>query len=53
MAVFNEIIRRKGQAEEDLYFAKLDMELIENLHKQQDEEQQTLDEILTTDSAYR
>ncbi|MDX2319673.1 MAG: hypothetical protein QNK26_03635 [Moritella sp.] len=33
MSVFNETIRRKGQAEEDIFFAKLDLELIAELHK--------------------
>ncbi len=38
MAVFNELLNRRGQAEEDLYFAKQDRELIEALHEKQTRE---------------
>jgi len=40
MSVFNETVRRKGQAEEDIFFAKLDLELIAELHKKYENEQQ-------------
>ncbi|QFI37431.1 hypothetical protein FR932_06090 [Moritella marina ATCC 15381] len=39
MSVFNEAVRRRGQAEEDMFFAKLDLELIAELHKKHDHEQ--------------
>jgi len=54
MAIFSEKIRLKGKAEEDLFFAKLDQELIVALHKKhEDEQQQTLDETDTEYSYHR
>ncbi|QUM76648.1 hypothetical protein HWV00_10630 [Moritella sp. 24] len=54
MSVFNETMRQKGQAEEDTFFAKLDLELIAALHKKQDKAQQrALDEMLPEDTYYR
>jgi len=54
MSVFNETMRQKGKAEEDLFFAKLDLELIAALHKKQDEEQRySSSEISTTQSYQR
>ncbi len=47
MSVFNELIRKKGQAEEDLFFAKLDLELIAELHKRLEQEHQTADPIFS------
>ncbi len=52
MSVFNETVRRKGQAEEDIFFAKLDLELIAELHKKHDEAQQHTPEKTPTDSGY-
>lgn len=40
MSVFNEAMQLKGQVEEDLFFAKLDLELIAALHKKHNKEQQ-------------
>ncbi|MEE3876553.1 hypothetical protein [Vibrio sp. YYF0003] len=39
---FTEKLRLKGKAEEDLYFAKLDSQLIEALHAKQKQEQAIL-----------
>jgi hypothetical protein len=39
---FTEKLRLKGKAEEDLYFAKLDRQLIEVLHAKQKQEQAIL-----------
>ncbi|MCF7480984.1 hypothetical protein L3V31_04405 [Vibrio sp. J1-1] len=39
---FTEKLRLKGKAEEDLYFAKLDRQLIEALHEKQKQEQAIL-----------
>lgn len=48
MSVFNETMRQRGKAEEDIFFAKLDLELIAALHKKHDkEQQQALDELPT------
>ncbi|MFT7682760.1 MAG: hypothetical protein ACI935_002238 [Moritella dasanensis] len=52
MSVFNETVRRKGQAEEDIFFAKLDLELIAELHKKYDEAQQHTPGKTPTDSSY-
>ncbi|MFT5808737.1 MAG: hypothetical protein ACI9LG_003055 [Moritella dasanensis] len=52
MSVFNETVRRKGQAEEDIFFAKLDLELIAELHKKYDEAQQNIPEKVPTDPGY-
>lgn len=43
MTDFSEKIHRKGQAEEDIYFAKLDRQLIQALHDKQrvDNDQQS------------
>lgn len=38
MAVFNELLNRRGKAEEDLYFAKEDRKLLDALHEKQDQE---------------
>ncbi|WP_299012914.1 hypothetical protein [uncultured Photobacterium sp.] len=38
MVDFNEKMRLKGKAEEDLYFAELDRKLIEALHEKQAKE---------------
>ncbi len=48
MAVFDELLHRKGKAEEDLYFAKEDRKLIDALHEKQDQElnqQEDLDDM--------
>lgn len=52
MSVFNETVRRKGQAEEDIFFAKLDLELIAELHKKHENEQ-LLSEQLPDESGYK
>lgn len=39
---FTEKLRLKGKAEEDLYFAKLDRQLIEALHEKQKQERAIL-----------
>ncbi|CAH0528511.1 hypothetical protein CTH30272_02198 [Allocatenococcus thiocycli] len=39
---FTEKLRLKGKAEEDLYFAKLDRQLIEALHAKEKQEQAIL-----------
>jgi hypothetical protein len=52
MSVFNETVRRKGQAEEDIFFAKLDLELIAELHKKYDEAQQHTPGKTPTGSSY-
>ena len=52
MSIFNETVRRKGQAEEDIFFAKLDLKLIAELHKKHDKEQQEASEQIPTDSGY-
>ncbi|WP_198551634.1 hypothetical protein [Moritella sp. Urea-trap-13] len=51
MSVFNETVRRKGQAEEDIFFAKLDLELIAELHKKNEDPQQASEQI-PSDSGY-
>lgn len=33
MSVFNETMRQKGQAEEDMFYAKLDLELVAALYR--------------------
>lgn len=38
MVDFTENMRRKGKAEEDMYFAELDRKLIEALHEKQTKE---------------
>jgi len=55
MAIFSEKIRLKGKAEEDLFFAKLDLELIAALHKKHDKEEleQELEETLRPHSYQR
>jgi hypothetical protein len=40
---FTEKLRLKGKAEEDMYFAKLDRQLIEALHEKQKREQAILE----------
>lgn len=50
MADFSENMRLKGKAEEDLYFAKLNRKLIDELHKKQDHEQHTDEENDEADS---
>ncbi|MCE0558384.1 hypothetical protein [Motilimonas sp. E26] len=35
MTDFTETMRRKGKAEEDIYFARLDQQLIELMHQKQ------------------
>ncbi|MDO6525257.1 hypothetical protein Q4519_06125 [Motilimonas sp. 1_MG-2023] len=40
MTDFTETMRRKGKAEEDIYFARLDQQLIDAKHQKQDLEQQ-------------
>nr|WP_321273880.1 hypothetical protein [uncultured Vibrio sp.] len=47
---FTEKLRLKGKAEEDLYFAKLDRQLIEALHEKQKQEQAILKSDETEDS---
>ena len=47
---FTEKLRLKGKAEEDLYFAKLDRQLIEALHEMQKQEQAILKSDETEDS---
>ncbi|MGP8305471.1 hypothetical protein [Vibrio sp. YIC-376] len=39
---FTEKLRLKGKAEEDMYFAKLDRQLIEALHEKRKQEQAIL-----------
>ncbi len=39
---FTEKLRLRGKAEEDMYFAKLDRQLIEALHEKQKQEQAIL-----------
>lgn len=54
MSVFNEAMQLKGQVEEDLFFAKLDLELIAALHKKHNKEQQrSLDDVRPEDTYYR
>ncbi|CAM2909985.1 hypothetical protein [Moritella viscosa] len=52
MSVFNETMRQRGQAEEDMFYAKLDLELIAALHKKIDKEQQQVLRQIPTDSGY-
>ncbi|WP_434340762.1 hypothetical protein [Motilimonas cestriensis] len=40
MTDFTTTMRRKGKAEEDIYFARLDQQLIDAKHQKQDLEQQ-------------
>ncbi|MCE2595812.1 hypothetical protein K6Y31_13450 [Motilimonas cestriensis] len=44
MADFTETMRRKGKAEEDIYFARLDRQLIESMHQKQGSKQQEQNE---------
>lgn len=46
MSVFNEAMQQKGQAEEDLFFAKLDLELIAALHKKIAKEHKASEDML-------
>ena len=52
MSVFNETMRQRGQAEEDMFFAKLDLELIAALHKKIDKEQQQTLNAIPIESGY-
>ncbi|GIC79191.1 hypothetical protein [Moritella sp. F3] len=52
MSVFNEAMQLKGQVEEDLFFAKLDLELIAALHKKHDKEQLQEYEEVETEYGY-
>ncbi|MCJ8350042.1 hypothetical protein [Moritella sp.] len=52
MSVFNETMRQRGKAEEDIFFAKLDLELISALHKKLDKEQQQELQQIPTESGY-
>ncbi|MCG9577067.1 hypothetical protein L1D14_12525 [Vibrio tubiashii] len=45
---FTEKLRLRGKAEEDLYFAKLDRELIEAMHEKQKYEHELRSEELDT-----
>lgn len=47
---FTEKLRLRGKAEEDLYFTKLDRQLIEALHAKQKQEQAILKSDETEDS---
>ena len=47
---FTEKLRLRGKAEEDMYFAKLDRQLIEALHEKQKQEQAILKSDETEDS---
>jgi len=47
MSVFNDAMQQKGQDEEDLFFAKLDLELIAALHKKLDKEHKASESIWT------
>ncbi|MDV6249960.1 hypothetical protein [Vibrio sp. EA2] len=47
---FTEKLRLRGKAEEDLYFAKLDRQLIEALHEKQKQQQAILKSDETEDS---
>jgi len=53
MSVFNETMRQRGKAEEDIFFAKLDLELIAALHKKHDEEQQYASSEIPTTHTYQ
>lgn len=52
MSVFNEEVRRKGQAEEDIFFARLDLDFIAEFHKKHDEAQQHIPKKIPTDSSH-
>lgn len=45
MAVFDELLHRKGNAEEDIYFAKQDRKLIDALHEKQKSELDQQDDL--------